>query len=95
MRWFIWMLVVSITLFIPLKVLADGLYFKNSGRTYRFYKPRPYKDVWGNRYSNPSNLWRDLDGDGLPGYLDYNDRNPYIQTPYQRGINRSYNYWGY
>lgn len=28
-------------------------------------------------------LWKDSDGDGVINYFDYNDRDPYIQNPYQ------------
>ncbi len=44
---------------------------------------RPYKDFWGNRYKYYENLWKDSDGDGVINYFDYNDRDPYIQNPYQ------------
>jgi hypothetical protein len=36
---------------------------------------RPYKDIYGNSYSNQNNLWKDADKDGLVGYYDNNDRN--------------------
>ena len=48
------------------------------------YNTRPYRDSWGNRYKHYQNLWKDSDGDGVINYFDYNDRNPYIQNPYQR-----------
>ncbi|ADC89779.1 hypothetical protein Thal_1147 [Thermocrinis albus DSM 14484] len=44
---------------------------------------RPYKDIWGNSYKYPENLYKDTDGDGVINMYDYNDRNPRIQTPYQ------------
>lgn len=50
----------------------------------RQYQPRPYEDAWGNNYQYPQNLYKDTDKDGVPNYLDYNDRNPNIQNPYQQ-----------
>lgn len=48
------------------------------------YERRPYKDYWGNSYKSYDNMWKDKDRDGVPNYYDYNDRNPNVQTPYQR-----------
>ncbi len=53
------------------------------------YNKRPYEDSWGNNYKNYNNLYKDTDKDGVPNYLDYNDRNRNIQNPYQ--TNRGYN----
>lgn len=48
-------------------------------------KKRPYKDTWGNSYKYWDNLYKDTDRDGVINRYDYNDRNRYIQNPYQRG----------
>lgn len=48
------------------------------------YGSRPYRDAYGNAYSNPSNLYKDIDRDGRIGMYDYNDRNRNVQTPYDR-----------
>ncbi len=45
---------------------------------------RPYEDAWGNNYRNYDNMWKDSDKDGTINRYDYNDRNPRVQTPYQR-----------
>ncbi len=45
---------------------------------------RPYKDYWGNSYKHYNNLWKDSDRDGVINYYDYNDKNPNVQTPYQK-----------
>lgn len=37
---------------------------------------RPYRDAYGNAYSNPDNLWTDTDNDGYIGMYDRNDQNP-------------------
>ncbi|HQO08752.1 MAG TPA: hypothetical protein PLK90_01955 [Clostridiales bacterium] len=47
----------------------------SSGWTTQTTTIRPYKDVYGNSYSNQNNLWNDQDNDGLVGYYDNNDRN--------------------
>lgn len=52
---------------------------------------RPYKDYWGNSYKSPDNFNKDTDKDGVPNYLDYNDRNRNIQTPYQKDYNNNNN----
>jgi len=53
------------------------------------YGKRPYKDYWGNSYKNYDNMWKDSDGDGVLNYYDYNDRDPNVQTPYDRPLIRS------
>ncbi|WP_457601090.1 hypothetical protein [Hydrogenivirga sp.] len=70
--------------------LAVGSVFAEDYLLYPSFKsnsgPRPYKDAWGNSYKNYDNMWKDSDGDGVINYYDYNDRNPNVQTPYQRGL---------
>ena len=61
------------------EIYSDPYFRSNSG-------PRPYKDYWGNSYKYYDNLWKDTDGDGVINYYDYNDRDPDVWTPYQRGI---------
>ena len=56
-----------------------------------YNKKRPYKDNWGNSYSNPNNLYKDTDRDGVINMYDYNDKNKNIQTPYQRDYDKDYN----
>lgn len=36
-------------------------------------RSRPYKDAYGNSYSNPNNLYNDRDGDGVIGMYDRRD----------------------
>jgi hypothetical protein len=41
--------------------------------TFAYYGERRYRDAYGNAYSNPNNLWRDADNDGVVGYWDARD----------------------
>ncbi|ADO44921.1 hypothetical protein Hydth_0521 [Hydrogenobacter thermophilus TK-6] len=67
-------------------VVLGGAFALDRLYDYRLPKSsRPYKDYWGNSYKHYDNLWKDTDRDGVMNYYDYNDRNPNIWTPYQKG----------
>ena len=77
---------MSKLIFIFVLVLLIGSALAGKGlRGSGFHYSRPYKDYWGNRYKHYENLWKDTDRDGIINYYDYNDRNPRIWTPYQKG----------
>lgn len=82
------MILATVGLLI-LTTTAQAEEWRLDGETRR----RPYKDAWGNSYSNPSNLYKDTDRDGVINYYDSNDRNPNVSTPRQRNYDPpSYSY---
>ncbi len=83
-------IVLLVLMFFSFSLAWDG-YGWGINKGYK----RPYKDFWGNSYKNYNNMWRDDDGDGILNYYDYNDRNPNIQTPYQKFHYRRKNSWGW
>lgn len=77
-------IVISVILVSQFFLIGTCFARDNSGK-------RPYKDYWGNSYKTPNNFYKDTDKDGVPNYLDYNDRNRNIQTPYQKDYNNNNN----
>ncbi|WP_297452602.1 hypothetical protein [Persephonella sp.] len=81
----------SLVIILTLAVFSFSFAWDSWGSKRGYSKP--YKDYWGNSYKSYDNMWRDDDGDGVSNYYDYNDRNPNIQYPYQRGYKRRK--WGW
>lgn len=81
----------AVLAFTGTQSLAQGLDFGNTDyygtqkqSQSRKYNPDYQQDAWGS-HTKQKNLYKDSDGDGVPNYLDYNDRNPNIQ---HKGQNR-------